>query len=98
MCSSGSAGEDEDVIDVYKNKLVYHIPQDVVDQASRNMAGALVRPNGMTKYSQWPVGVLNAVFHSSHFSDANKVVGIAQVQLGENLGPLEEFECRRHEG
>ena len=27
--------------------------------------GALVRPNNITKYSQWPMGVLNAVFHSS---------------------------------
>ena len=28
-------------------------------------AGVLVKPNGITTYSQWPVGVLNAVFHWS---------------------------------
>ena len=28
-------------------------------------AGVLARPKGITKYSEWPRGVLNAVFHSS---------------------------------
>lgn len=28
-------------------------------------AGALTSPNGSTRYSKWPMGILKAVFHSS---------------------------------
>jgi len=33
-----------------------------------NVAGALVRPNGMTLYSKWPWWVLNAVLYTSFSS------------------------------
>lgn len=32
---------------------------------ARNTASALVNPKGMTKYSKWSSGLLNAIFHSS---------------------------------
>ena len=62
------------------------------------MAGALANPNGITRYSKWPRGVLNAVFHSSPSRIRTEVVGIAQVQLSENRGGLEGLKKSINQG
>ena len=56
-------GEDEDVIQVDEGESVDHVPEDVIDEGLEDGRG--VKPKGITRYSQCPVGVLNAVFHSS---------------------------------
>lgn len=52
----------------------------------------LVSPKGLTKYSMWPIGVLNAIFHLSPFMDTDQMVGILKVQLSEEPCIAERFE------
>ena len=91
-------------------------------------AVALANPNGITRYSQRPLGVLKAVFYlspslmwkrlgletedqlalrqeASALSGGSvaplrrgKLISILEVQLGEDGGPLKQFECGSHQG
>jgi len=49
-----------------------------------NVAGALVRPNGMTLYSKWPWWVLNAVLYTSFSSIL--IWWYPEVHFGDNGG------------
>ena len=57
-------GEDEDVVEVNKHKLVFHVSQDVVHQGLED-GRRIGQPERHDEYSQCPVGMLNAVFHLS---------------------------------
>ena len=43
------------MLSINENGAVQHVPENVIDQGLEDL----------TKYSKWPNGVLNAVFHSS---------------------------------
>ena len=60
-------------------------------------AGALVNPNGMTRYSQCLVGVLNAVFQFIPISDVDQVVGVSEVKLGEDGRALQKLKGGSHQ-
>ncbi len=55
-------GKDQHIIKIHKNKR--KSVKTLLTMAWRK-ASALVSQNGITRYSKWPKGVLNAVFHSS---------------------------------
>lgn len=57
-------GENQNVINVNKRKLVKKISDDVI-YLGLKQSRELVSPKGITKYSKYPNGVLNAIFHSS---------------------------------
>ena len=66
-----------------------------------NTAGALVNPNGMTRYSQCPVGVLKAVFY---LSPSRNPLGSepggkrSEIQLSKDGSALQEFKGGSHKG
>ena len=49
------------------------------------IAGAFVRPKGMTKYSKWPKGVLKAVFHTN---TGSSLVKMGVPWMGSNAGVM----------
>ena len=55
------AGKNQDVVKVNNNKSIEEISQDVINQILKD-CGSIVSTNGITKYSKWPIGVLNVVF------------------------------------
>ena len=57
----------------------------------------MVRPNGMTKYSKWPGGVLKAVFHSSPAWMRMRWQAFLRSSL-ENLSSIQGFKNRINEG
>ena len=54
------------------------------------MAGTLVRPKGITRYSVAKRSVEGG-FPVVTFTGMNKMVGVSQVQFVENLGSIEYF-------
>lgn len=56
-------GENQNVINVSKRKNLEKISDDVI-YLGLKQSGELVSPKGITKYSKYPNGVLNAIFHS----------------------------------
>ena len=56
-------------------------------------AGALERPNGITRYPKWPYLVRNAGLPFVTRLDSDPVVSILQVQLSEEFTALESIQC-----
>jgi hypothetical protein len=46
----GRMGENQDVIELYKNKPIQHVPEHIVNQSLED-SKSLVSPNGMIRYS-----------------------------------------------
>lgn len=58
------------------------------------LPSALVSPKGMTKYSMSD-GCGEGSLPAVTFSDADEMVSVAEVELREDHGPLQEFKGRR---
>ena len=53
------------MLSMYTNTEQFNMSRETLLTRDCKTVGALVSPKGITKYSKWPYGVLNAVFHSS---------------------------------
>ncbi len=89
---SGGPGEDQNVIQLDKNKAVNHVTEDVIYQGLEH-SGALVSPNGMTRYSKCPRGVLNAVFHSSPLRIQTRWYALRRSSLVKMTNPWREAKA-----
>ena len=77
-------GKDQDVVEVHEDGAVQHVPEHVVDQGLENRRGC---PKGITKYSKWPNGVLNAVFHSSPSRMRTKWYALRKSSFEKTMAP-----------
>lgn len=93
MCSLWVLAEDQDVIQVHEDVLIKHVAEDVVDEGLEHS-----RSVGETKRHDQVFIMANRGVERRlpfvPFTDANKVVGIAEVKLGEDGGPLQQFKSR----
>ena len=62
-----------------------------------NTAGAFIGPNGITKYSQCPVGVLNVVFHSSSSLIRTKWYAFLRSNLVKMVAPWSQIKGGSHQ-
>ena len=88
-------GEDQDIVQVDKNKLVDHFPENIIHQA-------LEDDRSVSKWHQqvFPVFCwgIECCLPLIPLSNAHQVVGVVEVQLGEEGGTLQEFKGGRHQG
>lgn len=84
-------GEDEDVIEINKDISIEHVSEHIVHHCLEDGRGIgqAERHYEILIVSSWGVECRLPLIS---FSDADEVVGVAQVKFGENGGPLEQFE------
>lgn len=85
--------KNKNVIHIDKNKMPNDIPQDIIHQALKNSRGVseAKRHNEVLKMSKWCV---ERCFPLVPLSDADKVVGIPEVQFSKYRGTMEGEKSR----
>ncbi len=82
---------DEHIIEVHKDKLVNHVSQHAIDHALEDSRG-VSEPEGKDQVFIVSRGGIDVCLPLITLVNADKMIGVAELWLSEDLGSLQEFK------